>query len=185
VLAFALRRLTCERVTVLAAQRTGVAPSLDLGAALPPAAISRLRLARLDAAALNDLLSQRLGVRFLRPLLLQLHRVSAGNPFVALELACAAVRDRDLRLDDRLPIPETLRLLVRRRFAELSPSARDALLAVSALSHPSVGILAPVVPETSLAEAVRAGVLVRERDRLRFSHPLLASVAYDDADDEE
>jgi DNA-binding CsgD family transcriptional regulator len=184
VLAFALRRLTDERVLLLVARRAELPSPLELDAVLPAGRVLRVPLAQLDLEALDDLFLRRLGVRFLRPMLLRLHRTSGGNPFLALELARAIDRDSAPPLDGLLPVPDTVQLLVRGRLEELSESARDALLVVSALAHPTRQLVSQLAAETAIAEAVRERVLVRDGERLRFSHPLLGSFAYGDAEPE-
>ena len=60
------------------------------------------------------------------------------------------------------------------------------MLLAAALSRPTVATISAVLAAigeqpTSLVEAEEAGVLVTERDRIRFSHPLLAAAVYDSA----
>jgi DNA-binding CsgD family transcriptional regulator len=109
---------------------------------------------------------------------------SAGNPFFALEIARElSLDDVDLPLDEPLPVPASLEQLVGDRLARLSDRARRAALATAALSRPTDAELTAALvdeddPRGALIEAEEAGVLVVERDRIRFAHPLLGSVTY-------
>ena len=69
-----------------------------------------------------------------------LRRVAAtagGNPLFALEIARALGSDASIEPGMPLPVPDNLRELVTRRVAALPDAARAALLAASALTHPS------------------------------------------------
>jgi DNA-binding CsgD family transcriptional regulator len=184
-LAFAARRLP-PRVGLLVAQRAqGIdeAP-LGLGRALPEDRLRRLVPGPLTLAALHDVIASRLGTAPSRPTLARIVDASGGNPFFALEIARALARDsNDPRLGDPLPVPESLQELVLARLQALPAAARTAVLAAAALSRPSVSMVAEaLVPErnaqSALVAAEEAGVLVLERERIRFTHPLLASVVY-------
>ena len=89
--AFALRRLTDERVDFLLAQRLEPEALPALGLDRPPAELEllRVRLEALSFAALQRLLRGRLGASFTRPALRRIHETSGGNPFFALELGRA------------------------------------------------------------------------------------------------
>src|SRR5262249_60473955 len=83
---------------------------------------------------------------------------------------------------ERLPGPATLNELVRERLAGIPTAAREAALAVSALSRPTVELVAAAAGggdgAAALEKAAAAGVLEVTDGRVRFSHPLLASVVY-------
>ncbi|HVS05045.1 MAG TPA: AAA family ATPase [Candidatus Dormibacteraeota bacterium] len=185
VLQFAIRRLQVEPIGVLLVQRTREDRSVSLGLdrALPADRFSRLELAPLSLGALHHMVRSRLGAELPRPVLVQLHQISGGNPFYALEIA------RDLLAQDTdhpvgtIPVPKSLRELVEGRLERLPRKTRDALLTVAALSSPTVTIItsaaeSPQTVEAELKRAERAGVIEIEADRVRFSHPLLASVHY-------
>ena len=83
-------------------------------------------------------------------------------------------------------MPETLRELVRDRLAPLPARTRDALLAASALSQPTLALVEAALPDgadasSSLARALEADVIELTLDRIRFTHPLLASTLYAEA----
>jgi DNA-binding CsgD family transcriptional regulator len=76
-------------------------------------------------------------------------------------------------------------MLLGERLADLAPAAREVVLAASALARPTVALveasLRSTDPAAALAGAVDTGVLEIDGDRLRFAHPLIASVVYADA----
>ena len=84
-----------------------------------------------------------------------------------------------------LPVPETLEELVRARLAGLPASTREALALASALGTPSESLLERAgVAADALDPAVAAHVIERENGTIRFTHPLLSSVLYQDLGDE-
>jgi DNA-binding CsgD family transcriptional regulator len=186
-LEFAARRLRNEPIGILVARR-GILPDVPLGLeqALPREPVRRLLVGPLDGDALERLIHARLDVELGTPAIRQLEASSGGNPYFALELArTLATREDPLQAGEPLPVPGTLRSLIGARLAGLGPEAREVALAASALARPTVGLVEDCVdsanPAAALASAVEAGVLEVDGDRLRFSHPLLASVVYADA----
>ena len=117
-------------------------------------------------------------------MLVRVAEASGGNPFYALEIAGALARGRALpALGDLLPVPRTLHDLLSDRVDRLSPPARAVASAAAALSRPTAEIVEAALGsdldvDAALLEAEEAGVLVSDGDRLRFSHPLLASTIY-------
>ena len=181
-LLFALRRLEDERVGALVTVRAG-ARELDRG--LASGAAERLSVGPLAPAALFQVVKRRLGLELSRPQLTQLCEMTAGNPFFALEIG------RELALAPPapgrpLPIPGGLREVVGERLARLPPVSLDVLLLAAALARPTLGALTSAHGERAkvldgLEHAARAGVVELGTERVRFSHPLLASVCYEDA----
>jgi DNA-binding CsgD family transcriptional regulator len=183
VLQFAARRLEHEPVRLLLTARSdGDAPSLDLVRSLGDR-VRHIEIGPLTLGALQRMLHERLGHSFARPALRRIHDASGGNPFFALEFARAVENGAT---GDAVPVPETLRELVHGRLAVLPPETSAALITVAALGHPRIALVASVVPdwEEAFPAAVDAGVLEVRGDRLRFAHPLLASVVYADAAEE-
>jgi DNA-binding CsgD family transcriptional regulator len=186
-LEFVARRLRSEPIGLVLARRGVDADApLALDQALPGEAVRRLLVGPLGGDALERLVRARLDVHLGPPVLRQLEAASGGNPYFALELARSlAERDRPLGPGEPLPVPGSLRTLVGERLADLAPSAHEAALATSALARPTVALVEASLhsadPAAAIAEAIDAGVLELDRDRLRFAHPLIASVVYADA----
>jgi DNA-binding CsgD family transcriptional regulator len=181
VLQFAARRLEREPVRLLLTVRDDREGSrLDLVRALGQR-VDRIQIGPLSFGALQRLLDERLGHAFSRPALRRIHDVSDGNPFFALELARAAAEA--METGDPLSFPESLRELVHGRLAALPNETRAALVTIAALGHPHTSLVAAAVEDWNEAfpPAADAGVLEVRRDRVRFTHPLLASAIYADA----
>jgi hypothetical protein len=190
-LAFAARRLSPAVGLVLTRRgEGGEEPPLGLGRALLGERLQRLVPGPLSLASLHHLIRSRLGQALPRPLLARLAGASGGNPFFALELARALMEHSDQHLlGDALPVPQSLQDLVAARVRRLSPAARDALLITASISRPTVMLvvnaLAPDSDAASaLVEAEEAGVVFSEHGRLRFAHPVFASVVYGSASEE-
>ena len=188
IVEFALRRLRDEPVVFLLTLRTGEEPALlALERALPYEKLRRLTIGPLSLGALHRLLRDRLGQVFSRPNLRRLRQLSDGNPFFALELARAMERG-SIRLEAGEPLPGMLGTLVQERLAVLPDETRAALLVASALSQPTLALVADAVggeSEGRLAPALEANVIELEGERIRFSHPLLGSGIYAEADSVE
>jgi DNA-binding CsgD family transcriptional regulator len=112
--------------------------------------------------------------------------MSGGNPFYALEIAAAAER-RGLLVDGTpLDVPGSLGDLLRERLTELSPQALDSVLLVAAASQALTSLVERAAGGTAgFDEAIRQRVLEVDGERLRFTHPLIGSVAYGLATPEE
>jgi DNA-binding CsgD family transcriptional regulator len=181
VLRFVAHRLTKERLGFLVSARGGGASSLELDHAFPAAGLVRVRLEPLSFEQLEEVVRLHLPVGFARPTWRALHRISGGNPFFALQLAEALERRGGSASSEGLPIPETLADAMRERLTALSPSARAALLPTAALAQPTLSLLRSAGTGEGIEEAIQAGVLQLEGERLRFAHPLLASFVYRNA----
>jgi len=185
VLAFVARRLP-DRVGLLLTRRGDPLEAVPLGLerALPDGRLERLVPRPLSLGALHHLIHDHLGSAPPRPALARLADASGGNPFLALEIARALAPDWDaLAGGGPLPVPRDLQAIARERVKGLSTQGRRASLVAAALSRPTrdliVRAVAPEDPDASgLLEAEDAGVLVDEAERIRFSHPLLASAIY-------
>ena len=155
-------------------------------AASPRTGVTRLRLQALTFEELQDVVRAHLPVSLPQPTWRVLYRISAGNPFFALQLAEALEARGGRAPGEGLPIPETLADAMRERLAALSPGARAALLPIAALAQPTLSLLREAAIERDgVQEAVQAGVLVVDGERVRFTHPLLGSLVYGDASDAE
>ena len=184
MLEFALRRLRDEPVVFLLTLRTGEGSGpLGLERALAESGLLRLTTGPLSLGVLHRLLSNRLDLVLSRPKLRRLRELSGGNPLFALELGRAVHRGA-IRLEPGEPLPGTLAAAVRDRLMLLPRETRTALLTASALSQPTLALVGAAVggdPEPRLAPALEAHVIELEDDRIRFSHPLLASGVYSEA----
>ncbi|MFD0903964.1 ATP-binding protein, partial [Actinomadura sediminis] len=183
LLGFLARRLRGVRVLALLAFRTDAlgrrhplrAFAAEL-ARLP--AVRRIDLPPLDRAETAELLAAAPGAeRPAEALVDRVYRESGGNPLFAVEVARAAGAG----------LPDTLRDLLLRRFAELPDAARD-VVRLAAAGGPRVahGLLARVSgrPAPELLAALRAAtdahVLVPDGEDYAFPHTLLYEAVVDD-----
>ncbi len=182
-LAFALRRVGRHRIGVVASVRVGdgTADPLALDRAFD-GAVDRLRLAPLALGALHHVIHGHLGHVFPRPTLRRIAEASDGNPFFALELARALIEAGvPAGPAEPLPVPDTLMSLLVRRLDRLPAATRGVLLVVSALSVPTVARVRAAAEgdaDPALARATEARVVDLDGERIRFTHPLLASAVY-------
>ena len=181
-LLFALRRLDSEPVGALMTARSG-ADELERG--LASGAAQRLAVGPLGERPLFGILKEKLGLELSRPQLTQLHQMTGGNPFFALEIG------RELMLAPPAPgrplrIPGSVREAVGERLARLPAPSREVLLLAAALRRPTVGALTAAHGDRArvregLEQAATAGVVELGEEQIRFAHPLLASVCYEEA----
>ena len=184
VLAFALRRLETEPIRLLATVRgqDHEHPLEEWATVLPDTEM--VPVGPLDLDEIRAMLRRRLGASFPRPVQRQIHEASGGNPFFALEIARALLREHQpVRPGEPLPVPPGLRDLVQARVAALSDDALEAALIVSATARPVRSLVAAVIGDDARAskaieETQRAEVLEERSGSLFFSHPLLASTVY-------
>src|SRR5262249_8271433 len=112
---------------------------------------------------------------------------TAGNPFFALELGRELVRTNTRpTAGQALQVPASLRELVGGRLSRLPGETLDVLLLVSALARPTIGLVAAADGgrgrgERGLEAAAREGAVELDAPQIRFTHPLLASVCYEQA----
>ena len=181
-LAFAARRFP-RRLGLLVTRRTeGVAGvPLGLDRALPGEGLERLAVGPLSLAALRQVISERLGTAIPRPVLARIADASGGNPFYAVEIARGLPGGAST--GQPLPVPPGMSKLAMERINSLSRAAREAVLVAASLSHPTIATVSSALTalpgdaevSPAIVEAEDAGVLVTERGRIRFTHPLLAS----------
>jgi DNA-binding CsgD family transcriptional regulator len=165
-ISYAIRRLSLGGVSMLATERIGVGGGLQI------AEVERVSIDRLGTDQIARIVRGRLGFEVRRSGVLRLAERSGGNPFFALELA----RDGRLLDDPDAPLPPSLDVLLRERVAALARAVRDALLVAAAHPAPTSELLARAgIAPTAVEGALDLGLLVQAEDRLRFSHPLIAS----------
>jgi DNA-binding CsgD family transcriptional regulator len=188
-LAYALRRLHSEPVGTLLARRSALDSALlsELRRSLPTERLAQVDVGSLDVGALHLVVHQHLGMALPKPLLAEVHAAAGGNPFYALEIVRMLRRSGVVSIEagHPLPVPETLHQLVHGRLLALPEESRDFLLAAAAHAHPTVSVTeaaSRVSREDGLRPALEARVVELERERIRFTHPLLAAGAYEVAD---
>jgi DNA-binding CsgD family transcriptional regulator len=149
-----------------------------------PSRLRRIPVSPLSLGALHGVLLERLGRSFPRPKMLQIHEVSGGNPFYALELARAM---EDESASTATALPGTLADLVRSRIGRLTTEARRVLLAGACVPDPSLGLIGralntdPTHVAAVLKEAENQGIVEIADERINFTHPLLVRGVYGDA----
>ena len=185
----ALRRLRTDRIGVLVASRRSPAATVPLGLdrSLPDQRLTVLSVGPLSLGALHHLLRDRLGLELSRPELARVQEVSGSNPYFALELGRELVRTQARPSVGRnLRVPQSLRELVGGRLAQLPVETADVLLEISAMARPTVELVAAVHGDLervrqSISVAGAEEIVVLDDSRVRFAHPLLASICYDRA----
>ncbi len=185
VLVYALRRLGRERAGLLATARPGDVEDLELATSLGPGALRRLEVGPLGLSAFRAALNSRHTEPLGRTLAARLHDASGGNPFVGLELAAALdARGDTAEPGEPLPVSASLRALARGRLDALPEHGRQTALHVAAVPNPTVASIVAAGGDRARAGldvAEAAGVIQVTGQRIRFSHPVLRSVAYSQA----
>lgn len=187
-LQIALKRLTSEPIGVLVTVRDspGTPLPIDLGHCFVDSTHS-VRVGPISLSPLHHLLRDRLSLELSRPELERLHASTDGNPFFALEVGREMVRtDTRSTRAGGLRVPDSLRELVGGRLARLPTHTGDVLLEMAALARPTIDVLVAAHGDReavlkALDVAERAGVVRLDDSRIRFAHPLHASICYQQA----
>jgi DNA-binding CsgD family transcriptional regulator len=167
-------------VTVRTGPDSGPVEPLELRR---PEMVNRIRVGPMSLGALHLVLSRRLGRSFSRPKSTQIHELSGGNPFYAIELARAMDHQTARGL---MSLPTNLAALVRARIGALAVETRQALLAAACLAEPTVELIAQANNSDAahvqavLEDAEDKGIVEIDGNRVRFSHPLLTRGVYGD-----
>jgi DNA-binding CsgD family transcriptional regulator len=183
VLSFALRRLTREPVRLVTSCRTDSVSDLASDLGLQG---ERLEVGPVSVGVMQRIIQTQLTQTLARSTLIRLHAATGGNPMMGLEMARAlARRGAEPAASDTLPFPADFRILVTERLRGLAPQTREALLLTSALAQPTVTAVAAALKDAGqaarcLEEARAAGILEFDGERVRFTHPLIASIPYAD-----
>jgi DNA-binding CsgD family transcriptional regulator len=185
----ALRRSHKDPIGVLVASRQSGAATIPLGLerSLGEDRLEVLSVGPLSLGALHHLLDERLALQLSRPELGRVQEASGGNPYFALELGRELVRTQARPSAGRnLQVPENLRELLGGRLAQLPPETADVLLKISVLARPTVELVAAAHGDVegvrdAISVARREEILVLDDSRVRFAHPLLASICYERA----
>jgi DNA-binding CsgD family transcriptional regulator len=189
VLEVALRRLRSDPIGVLVTSRrtAGAMVPLGLERSLPEQRLTVLSVGPLSLGALHHLLVERLRLELSRSDLARVQEASGGNPYFALELGRELVRTEARPAAGRsLRVPENLRELLGGRLAQLPGETSDVLLEISALARPTIEVVAAAHGDLervreSISVAVDEEIVELEDSRVRFAHPLLASICYERA----
>jgi DNA-binding CsgD family transcriptional regulator len=191
VLAFAIRRLRTEPLGLLMTFRASEPGALPFPVEVFSELESeRVAMGSLSVGALHSIIASRLGIVLPRRDVDRVHAGCAGNPFYALEIARALGNNRPPGPGEPMRLSSDLQQILATRITALPSASRRALLATAALSNPTRQLVAQIISPQSEAtcaieDALEAGVLEDDGQRLRFTHPLLGSIAYSLAWSEE
>lgn len=172
---FAARRVT-GRVGFVCTVRTELADGHTPLRVARPEDEAQLSVPPMSLGTMHTMIRHRLGLALPLPVLTNVHHVSAGNPFVALELARATQHAQDCELT----LAGTLATIVETRIGGLSDDVNNVLLTTACAGNATVdtvrsaSALNRAACDMALEIAEQAGILVISGDFLRFSHPLLA-----------
>ena len=159
-----------------------MAPGSGLTRAFDRDRLASIRVGPLGPGDLDGLLRTKLDLCLPRPRLLELARVSGGNPLYALEIGRTIPHAQGRSEMDAMSVPHDLGALLRTRLACLTAAAQDVVLLVAAASQPTTEMVERLTQcPDALFEALDHEILELDGPRLRFSHPLLAMVAYEAA----
>jgi DNA-binding CsgD family transcriptional regulator/tetratricopeptide (TPR) repeat protein len=178
VFEFVLRRLGSEPVAVLMSARTGA-----LGAGAFPG-VERMSLGPLAPEHAEALVAER-AAHLPWDVRRQVQEQSVGNPLALIELAVAAsAADAGVRpASTEIPLTERLEQAFAARYRSL-PESSKAVLLVAALSESesqaevyaaASALTGTMMSDADLDVAVDGGLVVAERGRLTFRHPLVRS----------
>lgn len=177
-LSFALRRLEEASIKVLLTVRLTTLKDRSTLRRPFTARGQQLLLGPLSAGAMHRFLRDRTGRAYPRQTLRRLQEQSGGNPFFALEMALALPATVDPL--SPLPVPTSVEELLAARLEPLPARVQHALGVLAACGAVSETFLEGVgISAEDIATAVRAHVVERIDATLRFTHPLLSSVAYE------
>ncbi len=174
-LTFAARRLDAGEVGLLLATRPGGMAPLER--ALERTGLERLEVGPLSLGATRRLLSERLELTLPRHLLRSVFDSSSGNPLFALELGRALVGRGLPEAGEDIPVPDAIEDALGMHVARLPRRTRRLLLAVALSGGLHVSELEAFGGPAAVEDAVEAGALVIDGERVRPSHPLLAAAA--------
>jgi DNA-binding CsgD family transcriptional regulator len=177
-LAFVARRISCDRVVLLATHRDG-----EEGSLADPA-FAGIYLAPLDGASAAEIVDRAGHVLDARTRTLILE-VASGNPLALLELPRTVTTVDDATDTDRLPLTRRLDRSFAARIGDLDATTRTALN-LAALNDS--GDIAEIIAATELLvgavtpavfdPATSAGLISVEGTAVRFEHPLIRSSIY-------
>src|SRR5262245_61668494 len=179
VVSFCSRRITGP-IAVIASQRTGDGdPERPLIKLREPDRTEMLEVGALEGPALGEMLRDRAPDPLSRQAVSRIGEASGGNPFYALELSRGL--DPDAAPSAALPLPASLEEVVTAKVTGLADEVEETLLASAALANPTLGVVAQAFRANQI-KALEASkeeeLVILDRERVRFAHPLLAHGIY-------
>jgi DNA-binding CsgD family transcriptional regulator len=174
-LAFAARRLDAEPVGFLLAKRPGRASPLEK--AFEHRALEQIEVGPLSLGATRRILADRLDLSVSRQTLRRIVESAVGNPLFALELGRNLIERGRPEAGEDVPVPDALEDMLGTRVGKLPDPVRRLLLAIALSGDLQTGALTALAEDGAFDDAVDAGVLIVDGDRVRASHPLLAAAA--------
>ncbi|MEU8797415.1 AAA family ATPase [Spirillospora sp. NPDC048819] len=176
-LLFAARRLGADPISMIFTVRDTARPFPDHG-------IDVLQLAGLDRAAAEGLVAGH-APGLTVPVRERLLDEAAGNPLALIELA-NALGAEPARHAGPLPVGRRVQETFRRQLAELPDAARLLLLVVAADGTADLGIVLRAAAvlglgPADLGPAEEARLVVLSGEDVRFRHPLIRAVTYQNA----
>lgn len=173
VLTFAARRIAGHQVRFLLTRRNGEPTGLEQ--ALEEPGLERLQVGPLSLGATRALLSRRLGLTVSRRVVRQIVETAQGNPLVMLELG-RVLAERGLPdSGSELPLPRIAGDLFGARLQAVTEASRRPLLAVAFAGELTRAQLDAVCEADASEEALAAGLLIADGERVRTFHPLFAA----------
>jgi DNA-binding CsgD family transcriptional regulator len=182
-LAYAVRRLAEEPVTLLLARRPGERSALE--GAVPGEGPRQVPVVPLSLGATRHMLADRVGLRLPHHVLRRVVDTTLGNPLFALEVGRVLAERDPETLGEDLPVPDHVEDLVGLRIADLGHDVRQVLLALALDGDLRTDQLRIVEGPGGLERALEEGVVVADGERIRAAHPLLAAAAKRHASDAE
>jgi DNA-binding CsgD family transcriptional regulator len=174
-LVFTARRLEDSAVAFLLARRPGSASALER--TLERRGMTRIEVGPLSLGATRRLLAERLDWSPPRSVLRRIHDSTLGNPLFLLELGRSLAEHGPLGVSEDIPVPDRVDDLLGTRIEGLRDPVRKVLLALALSGDLQASQLADVAGAAAVDEAMNAGLLLVDGDRVRPSHPLLAAAA--------
>ncbi len=186
-LVFAARRLHSEGVVVLLAMRAAEPSAFD------PAGLPVYEVVGLAEEPAREVLADRAGTEIAPAVVRTVVEIAAGNPLALGELArmlSAAQLSGHLPLSEPLPVGSGVERAFARRLAPLSRDTRAALLVAAASAQDDSGTVIGALRARGLSlaafeQAEQAGLISITDGIVRFYHPLLRSLIYQEASSDE
>jgi DNA-binding CsgD family transcriptional regulator len=180
-LEYALRRLTTERVGLLATVSTDA--SADKPTTLDQSlVVERMDVGPLDLPSFGAMLNAKRDRDISWPDLNRLFDASGGNPSFGLDLLGSLDAGE---AGQPLAVPASLRASAARRLGRVSGAAGEVLLLAAASGRPTSEQISAILGDapTSMAidEAEAAGLVIVTANEVRFTHPTLRFVRYSTA----